>query len=164
MTNKNKPSLTCLQEWLEVDPTSPSGLRWKKQKGRQQAGTVAGTSHPKGYWRVHFERESYAVHRLILLFSGIEPEGDKTFVDHINRDPSDNRLENLRWVTQEANQRNQGKRTKLSPYKHTYPAPSGRWIFRCNQNALGLRFSLTANTPAKAFYSGLARRLELSWI
>jgi hypothetical protein len=153
-----------LNEWLQVDPTSPSGLSWKRQKGRAQAGSPAGTQKEKGYWYVRFEGQCHAVHRLILLLSGIEPNNGKTFVDHINRDPSDNRLENLRWVTQEANQRNQGKRTNLSPYKHTYPAPSGRWIFRCNQNALGLCFSLTANSPAEAFYLGLARRLELSWI
>ena len=139
MMNSKRPSLTCLQEYLQVDPTSPSGLRWKKQpSNRCSVGQPAGTQNREGYWRLHLKRRSILNHRAVLLLSGVLPGSDDLFVDHINRDKSDNRLENLRWVTHAANQRNQPKRTKRSPFKHTYQRPSGKWQFQCKQKELGI--------------------------
>jgi len=44
------------------------------------------------------------VHQMVLAaFVGARPEG--MVCDHINADPSDNRVENLRWVTAAENQR-----------------------------------------------------------
>ena len=161
----NKLSLTSLQEYLQVDPTSPSGLRWKKQPSNNSpAGKHAGTQNKEGYWRVALKRQLFLAHRAVLLLSGVFPEKEDMLVDHINQNPSDNRLENLRWVTNATNQRNQPKRTKLSPYKHTYPKPNGTWQFQCKQKELGIFCQFTANTAAEAYYGGLARRLEMSWI
>ena len=44
-----------------------------------------------------------------MLNFGAIPEG--MVIDHINRNPSDNRIENLRVVTQSANLRNVGVRS-----------------------------------------------------
>ncbi len=69
-----------------------------------------------GYMRVSSQREgkrvALPVHRMVLsAFCGSERAMD---VDHINRNRSDNRLENLRWATQSQNQVNAGKRDKRS--------------------------------------------------
>lgn len=65
-------------------------------------GTTGGGS---GYLRVRVRGKDYKVHRLVLeTFVGKCPPGMQG--DHINRNRTDNRLENLRWVTPEENNRN----------------------------------------------------------
>ena len=64
-------------------------------------------SHPRkdGYKGVRFKGEAYLAHRLIwILLKGNIPKGLQ--IDHINRDKSDNRIENLRLVNHSENQIN----------------------------------------------------------
>ncbi len=72
----------------------------KIRKGhRSLAGGVANT----GYWRVNIDGKKYQTHRLIyLMFYGRVPE----FVDHIDGDKTNNRIENLRAATRAQNQHN----------------------------------------------------------
>lgn len=64
-----------------------------------------GVKTRKGYYRVHLVRKLYLVHRLIAETFLPNPENKPT-VDHINRNPSDNRLENLQWATYEEQWKN----------------------------------------------------------
>lgn len=57
------------------------------------------------YLAVSVNYKHHYVHRLVLeTFVGPCPEGMEC--DHVNRDRSDNRLQNLRWVTSVDNHRN----------------------------------------------------------
>lgn len=59
----------------------------------------------QGYLVVKISHKFYRVHRLIAETFLQNPE-NKPVVDHINRDPSDNRLSNLRWATVSENTEN----------------------------------------------------------
>ena len=64
-----------------------------------------------GYYRLclckNGKSKTYKLHRLIAIHYIQNPE-NKPFIDHINRIKTDNRIENLRWVTSSENNQNKG--------------------------------------------------------
>jgi hypothetical protein len=83
-------------------------ISWNKVFGGKEAGCLDS----KGYVRIRTEGRVWVAHRVIWkLVHGDDPE----FIDHINGTRSDNRLENLRSVTQTENARNTARhRTNTS--------------------------------------------------
>lgn len=83
-------------------------LFWKVDRKRVKAGDEAGRVDHKGYKQVMINYKNYQAHRLIyILVHGHIPH--KLRVDHIDGDPSNNNIENLRAVTDGENQHNQRK-------------------------------------------------------
>lgn len=77
-------------------------IRKVRVANRIKIGDVAGWLHPSGYFRVSVEKRDYAVHRLIFLYHhGYLTPGME--IDHIDGNPSNNRIENLREVTRTQN-------------------------------------------------------------
>ena len=67
-----------------------------------QIGDVAGTtSHHKGYVYIKIDGKQYAAHRLAWLY--VYGELPKDQIDHINRNRSDNRIQNLRHANNAQN-------------------------------------------------------------
>ena len=82
----------------------PDGRVFNKRLKRD----ISQRSDKEGYLHVQLNngsRTSRYVHRLLALCYIPNPE-NKPFVDHINGITSDNRLENLRWVTKQENNNN----------------------------------------------------------
>lgn len=72
----------------------------------KKAKWTFGTKTTRGYRSVGVcNQKNLLVHRLVAETFIPNPD-NKPFIDHINRDRSDNRVENLRWVNAKTNQRN----------------------------------------------------------
>lgn len=95
-------------DWSRIFSYDGADLYWKvKPKGKVQVGMKAGFLDQRGYLRVKYQQKTYRAHRVIYeLCVGPIPEGCE--VDHIDRDPSNNRLENLRVATPSQNACNRG--------------------------------------------------------
>ena len=74
--------------------------------------------------RPNGKRGAVNVGKIILEAFGFTQPSPKHQVDHINGDPTDNRIENLRWVTRSQNIKNQGRRKAKNP-KHAEASEYG---------------------------------------
>lgn len=97
-----------------VDETSPTGLRHKTavyagpklSSCMAKVGDVAGNlSLSDGYYSIMVDRKVYRVHRIIYLLAYGSIDSLKV-IDHTNGIKTDNRISNLRLVTQFENMRN----------------------------------------------------------
>ena len=87
-------------------------LYWKVDRLVVRAGELAGAKTLNGYKQIGINRKVYLQHRVIfLMFHGYLPK----YVDHINGNRNDNRIENLREVTSSQNNCNR-KVTKKTKY------------------------------------------------
>lgn len=89
-------------------------------------GSIAGSKQKKGT-RIKIERRTYTAHKLAWLYVyGEWPLCD--VIDHINRNPWDNRIVNLRQATYTQNQANRiGKNGRVLP-KGVAMVPNGKFV------------------------------------
>lgn len=117
--------------------------------------TLGTTGAHGGYLRARIQGKDYRVHHLVLeTFVGMCPPGMQC--DHINRNRTDNRLENLRWVTPKENSRNRKDNDRCEAllgmhwyqdahecYKRYCTTEQGKaTIKRCNDRAKNRRKSV----------------------
>ena len=128
--------------------------------GRWKAGAVAGDIGCNGYWRVHFNGKRHYAHRIIWLFAtGKWPTNS---IDHIDGNPLNNSISNLRDVPHAINMQNRRHATKgsNSGMLGAYPR-GGKW--QAKIKLAGERQYLgTFSTPelANAAYLHAKQKLE----
>lgn len=72
---------------------------------KRPSGYISVTLAKNGYYIVHLNKKIYYVHRL-LAETFIENPENKKEVDHIDGNPRNNNLDNLRWATHKENLNN----------------------------------------------------------
>ena len=123
---------------------------WIKHPRRSTAnGTEAGNMMQNGYRKLKFCNKQYLVHRVAwLLHHGSWPMGD---IDHIDGNPSNNRIENLRPATKAENAYNR----KISK-NNTSGAKGVRW------NKANKTWMVSIGVNGKIKYIGSFKDFELA--
>lgn len=103
----NELTAEKLRQVLHYSPET-GDFTWKVRTSRRiNVGDVAGSLGGGGYLQIRIQSRLYQAHRLAWLHTyGVWPKLD---IDHINRNPKDNRLANLREVSHKQNQQNKSK-------------------------------------------------------
>lgn len=113
---------------LLVYENDTGDFRWIKAVPKRPAGSIAGTDKGNGYRCISIGGKLYLSHRLAWLYVyGAWPSNN---IDHINGDPGDNRISNLRECNQVQNSGNWKKAHKRnkSGYRGVYRiSHTGKW-------------------------------------
>lgn len=143
-----------LKQLFSYDSNTGAFSRIKATKGRA-AGRIVGHVRPGSYVFIEVGRKKYSAHRLAWLYVHGEFPPDGLFVDHINRDKYDNRIENLRLVNRSQNSTNACVRnTNKCGYKGVYWASYfGRWraAIRANGKRIYLGYFWTPEAARDAY-------------
>lgn len=133
-------------------------LYWKQYKqSNAKINDKAGSLHHSGYYQISVNNKTYLTHRLIFLYHyNYLPK----YIDHIDGNPSNNKIENLREITLSQNNMNQKvqKRDKSSQYKGvSYNKLRNKWAsyIKINNKQIHLGYfkseidaAITYNTKA----------------
>ena len=109
-------------------------LFWKICKAKKiKVGDEAGCHKEKGYFHIGINGTNYLIHRLVFAWhNSFMPE----FIDHIDGNPSNNKIENLREATWSQNQQNKTNQiNNTSGVKGvSWVAKRNRWVVRVQLN------------------------------
>ena len=104
--NKKLPTQEILRHHFDYDPME-GNLRWKNPplRSSSKVGDPAGTLLKSGYRQIKLDKRTYLAHRLVWMwFYGEDPAEFE--LDHMDQNKSNNRIDNLRRVSRQQNQRN----------------------------------------------------------
>ena len=158
-----------MNELFYYDESSPSGLRWKVNRGKVRVGDIAGctlTSSTTGWscWQVKTSNKNYHAHRIIYLLQHGQLSTDLE-IDHIDGNSLNNKIENLRAVSHNTNVRNQKKQrnnttgvtgvnydSHRNRYVARYHDPQGRTCYKsfsCFTHGTEMAFKLASQWRAE---------------
>lgn len=132
---------------IKFDNNSKTGLRWLKSN--LEAGSLSNT----GYYVVRINNVLYQAHRIVWFLTNGNIPLDY-FIDHIDKNRTNNSLNNLRLITPTLNQHNK----KTSNKKGIYIKPD-KSVVQCYWR------DPEGNRPSKSFYTvthGFDKALELA--
>lgn len=141
-----------ISELLSYDPNTGE-IRWKVARTNSvTVGDIAGHKRKDGRWVIGIEDQLFLGHRVAWFIH--HGEWPSKHIDHINGDPGDNRLVNMRLATDAQNKLNRGKqKNNKSGFKgvaaHKTPYGHKGWRARIKANGKHLHLGVFA-TPELA--------------
>lgn len=147
-------------KYLYYDETSPSCLRWKVHRSNNaKVDSVAGCfdKYSKQY-RITFNKKNYVCSRIIwVLLKGCI--SNEMVIDHMDGNPRNNKIVNLREVTIKTNNQNKSIDARNSSGKtgvilvniHGYYSWCSAWVCSKTNRVLSKYFSVLKYGEEKAF-------------
>lgn len=146
-----------LREVLNYDPNT-GAFTWRSHRNKVRPGTKAGTLSGRGYVQIRVDYKRYYAHRLAWLHvHGVWPDT----IDHLNGDGLDNRIVNLRDVSQQVNLQNiRAARNKHGFTGVVFHRRSGLYhsTIKVNKRATSLGYYRTPEEAHRAYLSAKAVR------
>jgi hypothetical protein len=150
MNTLKLPSIERLNQLLNYDPETGI-FRWKIfRRWSAKVGDIAGFISSKGYRKISVDGVDFSAHRLAWkMFYNEEPNFQ---IDHIDRNKDNNKINNLRLVTNQENQRNVDlQKNNKSGFKGVYfNKKQQKWIARIGFNYKKINLG-TFETPTDAY-------------
>jgi len=136
-------------------------------RGRGKVGDwyqIKGTKRGRGYLDARIGGKIFPIHRIVAQHF-IDGYTDGSIVDHINGDPSDNRLQNLRILSHKQNMRAYNKPTNGAKSKYRgvwWHKANRKWVAEIRPNNQKIHIGCYSDEleAAKAFNT---KALELGW-
>jgi len=123
-----------LRKLLSYNPATGKFIRLVRTSPRNKIGDEAGYIWPTGYRAIFVNNKLYLAHRLAWLH--VHGRWPVEHIDHIDGNPSNNRIANLREASQSQNNAN-SKRQKnnKSGFKGvSWYKPTRKWVAYCTVN------------------------------
>jgi len=131
-----------LRDLLDYNPDT-GVFRWRVTRASNaRAGSVAGSIDKEGRWRVKIDGRDYFASRLAILYvTGAWPRHQ---IDHVDGNKANDRVANLRDVSQKINQQN-----KATPQRSNRTGLLG-----AHRNARGRRYRAVIHVDGKQLFLG----------
>lgn len=115
-----------IEDLLSYDPETGQ-FTWKVDQGKAKTGSLAGALNPRGYVSIGWGKKHYSAHRLAWYF--VYGRWPRQHIDHINGNPRDNRISNLREATPAQNSANRirNRNKSESAWKGVHKSSKNRW-------------------------------------
>jgi hypothetical protein len=154
-----KPNLITLDQSLlhEMFDYKNGNLIWKN-KSINLNGKIAGCVYSSGYRQIKLKQVLYPAHRIMWIYHNGSID-ENLQIDHINGIKTDNRIENLRLVTQQQNAFN---RSRLNAKGYSWNKKAKKWQSTVTVNGKSKYLGLFLNEKdAKNAYLENAKNLHI---